>query len=92
MKCLNYEEPHMEAFLSMLSSLEKAIYRSHQMLTIRGKRGRPVPVLIPIDIQQLLQIVANKETRSSVGVGSSPYLFANFGEQSSNIAIFCFLF
>ena len=52
------DEPHM----NQLSPLEKGLLRSHQVVTVRGKRGRPVPILIPPDtFEELLNILGATE-------------------------------
>ena len=52
----------MENFVNQLSPLEKELLRSHQVVTMRGKRGRPVPILIPPDtFEELLNILGATE-------------------------------
>jgi hypothetical protein len=43
------KESHMDQFQQTLSELEKFLLQTQELLYIRGKRGRCVPVLIPGD-------------------------------------------
>ena len=70
----------MEGFLESLSKLEQHLLEANELLVVRGKRGRGVPVLIPADICDLLNCLAEHEVRKSVAVDGSPYLFPNFGK------------
>ena len=73
----------MSSFLSSLSALEKYLLETNELLMVRGKRGRGVPVLIPPDVQDLLELVACEDVRKAVEVNDSLYLFPNFGELSN---------
>ncbi|XP_013383013.2 uncharacterized protein LOC106153550 [Lingula anatina] len=73
-------EPHMSQFMSSLSDLEKYLLTAHELITVRGKRGRGVPVLLPPDLYDLLELLASEEVRKAVQVDNSPYLFPNFGD------------
>ena len=73
-------EAHMEGYMESLSPLEKQLIDSHGIITIRGKKGRAVPVLIPPDVKRVLELLANEEVRKRFGIQENPYLFANFCE------------
>ncbi|XP_014672580.1 PREDICTED: uncharacterized protein LOC106813048 [Priapulus caudatus] len=75
------EEDHLEEFRADLTDLEKQLVRSHEVLTVRGKRGRPVPVLIPPDVCHLLKLISDEDVRRMADVQGSPYLFPNYGKR-----------
>ena len=53
---------------------------SEDIIRVRGKRGRPVPILIPHDIQHLLELFTDAHVHAQVGVLASLYIFANFSK------------
>ena len=77
-------EHHMEALVENLSALEKRLLDSQDIVRVRGKRGRPVPILIPHDIQHVLELITDAHVRAKVCLSESPYVFANFSE------LFCY--
>jgi hypothetical protein len=71
----------MEGLLGQMSSLERHLVDTHDLVTVRGKGGRPVPILIPQDIQHVLAIITDQKVRELVRISATnPYVFANFGE------------
>ncbi|XP_052811802.1 uncharacterized protein LOC128239273 isoform X3 [Mya arenaria] len=65
-----------------LTAVEKHLLDSQGLMMIRGKRGKPVPVIIPKDADKPLAFIANLEARLAAGVQSSnKYLFANKAHQ-----------
>jgi hypothetical protein len=69
------KEEHFATYMNELSTLEKQLLQTHDSFSIRGKRGRPVPVLVPLDIKPLFEklLVHNSECR---------YLFRSPSDQS----------
>ncbi|WAR09247.1 hypothetical protein MAR_019205 [Mya arenaria] len=68
-----------------LTAVEKHLLDSQGLMMIRGKRGKPVPVIIPKDADKPLAFIANLEARLAAGVQSSnKYLFANKGSKQNN--------
>ena len=66
------------ALMGDLSDTEKYLLRTQDLLETRGKKGRPVPVLIPQDCAKALEYIADKTVREKVGVHSgSKWLFAS---------------
>ena len=65
-----------------LSSLELHLLKSHELMTIRGRRVSLVPVLLPADIQQLMKYLANFQVRQAARLQSSLYFFASQGVNS----------
>lgn len=61
------------------SAFERKLLQVHSIVTVRGKRGRPVPVLIPADVKDILKMIADEDVRTLIRVNSE-YLFANFGK------------
>lgn len=61
-----------------LSEMEIHLIESQHVVTVRGKRGSPVPVLIPRDCHPALDFISNVRVRKTIRV-ESPYLFANSG-------------
>jgi len=69
-----------EALLGELSTLERHLLKSQEMMWIRGKQGKRVPVLIPSDVQKGLEYINDAEVRRLGGINPhTPYLFANRG-------------
>ena len=65
-----------------LSNLELHLLKSHELMTIRGRRVSLVPVLLPADIQQLMKYLANFQVRQAARLQSSLYFFASQGVNS----------
>ncbi|XP_033758150.1 uncharacterized protein LOC117340499 [Pecten maximus] len=70
-----------ETDLSMrqsLSDFEKKLLKTQDLVEIRGKTGRGVPVLIPLETQRVLEFLSNKASRDKGGIkAENPYMFAN---------------
>jgi hypothetical protein len=71
----------MSNMLSQLSDLEKQLVDDQEIVTVRGKHGSPVPILIPKDTAGLLHIITDTDTRSQCGVIDTRYVFAQFGKK-----------
>ena len=58
---------------------------THDIVTVRGKRGSPVPVLIPKDTKPLMDYISDRTLRESLNLNLSAddegieYIFANTG-------------
>ena len=70
-------EDHLQNYVRELSKLEKQLIKTHEVVNVRGKHDRPVPILIPPDASPLMSLLASNGVRELVGVGHSPYLFAS---------------
>jgi hypothetical protein len=70
----------MQDLLGDLTSFEKQLVDSHDLVTVRGKRGRPVPILIPEDVQTILALIADHDVRRTIGVDDNELMFANSGK------------
>ena len=75
---------HREEYESDLSTLEKQLLHSHDLCTVRGKHGSPVPVLIPPDAQPAMEYIADAQVRKNVEVDVTDdegrhFLFSNKG-------------
>lgn len=75
-------EHHLGEYFKTLSKLEKNLVMSQDMFTVRGKRGRPVPVIVPADIKHVLDLLQSQEMRQHLGIHESPYLFASLTQPS----------
>ncbi|XP_033729942.1 uncharacterized protein LOC117319213 [Pecten maximus] len=63
---------------AQMTDVEKHLLQSQAVLKVRGKRGRPVPVIIPSDAKLPLDFIATKERRNEAGINpDNPYLFPN---------------
>lgn len=73
--------------MAQLTSLEKELVKSQVMVTVRGKRGTPVPVLIPQDCRAAMDYLSNSDVRQTLGIDQAVddrgnhFFFANKGEQ-----------
>ena len=78
------QEKHMEHFTENMTALEKQLTKSQSVVTVRGKRGSPVPILIPSDCQPIMDMLSTPSVRSASGISQeNPYLFANFSNYIS---------
>lgn len=66
----------MGEYINELSPLERKLLETQDIVTVRGKKGRPVPILIPQDMIVLMQLLLDDEVRGKIGVDTSPYVFA----------------
>lgn len=61
-----------------LTTFEKELLKRQEVVEIRGKTGRGVPVILPQDVKRAMAYLADENVRSKVGIQScSPYFFAN---------------
>ena len=74
------KEPHMEALLANMSTLEKRLVDTQDIVRVRGKRGRAVPIIIPPNIQHVLALIVDNDIRAMLGLEKSQYVFANFSK------------
>ena len=58
-----------------LTPLEEQLIQEMKLITVRGKKGKPVPVIIPPETRDALDYIL--ENRGVVG--NSEYLFGNQG-------------
>lgn len=66
------------AVLGELTKLEDRLLKDQDVIEIRGKRGKIVPVLVPSYTRPLLEHVTDKQVRKNAGISSSNgYVFAN---------------
>lgn len=70
----NTENEKYEEFDEVVSITEKVLLKSFKRLVIRGKRGRGVPVLFSLDVQEHISILL--KFRSNFVDHSNPFLFA----------------
>ncbi|OWF39284.1 hypothetical protein KP79_PYT22704 [Mizuhopecten yessoensis] len=64
--------------LRELTAFEKELLRRQEVVEIRGKTGRGVPVIIPYDCKGVMQQLVNPAVRLTAGIDiSNPYVFAN---------------
>ncbi|XP_069120721.1 uncharacterized protein [Argopecten irradians] len=67
-----------ESLAGELTAVEKKLLETQDLMRVRGKRGRPVPVLIPDDARHSLMCLADRSIRKEAGVAdTNPYLFPN---------------
>ena len=71
------KEAHMQNFCGQLSELEEHLLKSQDIVTVRGKHGSPVPILIPADTKDLMEAIADKYNRDVCGMGENAFLFAS---------------
>lgn len=70
--------------MDSLTPLERNLARKLQLVEIRGKCGRKVPVLITEECKTALNIIV--DNRLEIGIlDSNPYIFAHTGKESSHI-------
>lgn len=80
-------EKHMAHFQAQLSSLEKLLMKTQDLVTVRGKGGSPVPIIIPKDVKHILEMLIDVDLRPSWGIKKKNiYIFANWGKLLSNMA------
>ena len=66
-----------------LTSLEKELVKTMEMIIVHGKRGSCLPSNIPPDVKPALEYLADPDNRKTAGVNSitdpyrQHYLFAN---------------
>lgn len=75
-------EQHMQDYLESLTALEKKLCETQEIFTVRGKKGRPVPIIIPGDLKHVTDLISSEEVRTLVGVNHSPYLFPSLHNPS----------
>ena len=61
------DEIHPDYF-EQLTSLERELVKSQLLVTVRGKRGSPVPILMPHDCQLALDYLANPSIRQTLEI------------------------
>ncbi|XP_060600852.1 uncharacterized protein LOC132754246 isoform X5 [Ruditapes philippinarum] len=67
-----------ESVAADLTKVETYLLKSQELMTVRGKGGRPVPVIVPQDVKGPLDFIASKMTRKAAGISeSNKYLFPN---------------
>ncbi|KAG5900205.1 hypothetical protein JTB14_008088 [Gonioctena quinquepunctata] len=76
----NYEE-----FSDVISPTEKILLNKLKRVFIRGKRGRGVPILFSIDVQNYIQVLIR--LRKNFVSDNNPYLFVL---PSSTTSIYCY--
>ncbi|XP_041464862.1 uncharacterized protein LOC121415637 [Lytechinus variegatus] len=63
-----------------LTQFEHYLLKTQDVIMIRGKHGKFVPLLVSADIKPLLDFVTSANVRQDAGISSSnPYVFANSG-------------
>ncbi len=67
-----------KAMRTELSPLQLCLLESQEMMEVRGKGGRGVPVIVPPDLKPVLQYLVNADAREESGVQSAnKYMFPN---------------
>ncbi|XP_062566938.1 uncharacterized protein LOC134229248 isoform X2 [Saccostrea cucullata] len=67
-----------ESLAKDLTDVEKHLMGTQDLMRVRGKRGRPVPVLIPPDCRKALAFLANTAQRKKAKIAEGNlYLFPN---------------
>lgn len=69
----------MANLLGDLTNLEKKLIEEQKIITVRGKHGSPVPIIIPKDTIPLMELIADKQNREICGVTDEVFLFATTG-------------
>lgn len=77
--------PMQDEILKTLSPFEKKLCETFVRLEVRGKRGRKVPILLPPNVMDSIELLI--ATRKEVGISSgNPYIFARvYGGSEGNI-------
>ena len=70
----------MANLLGDLTNLEKRLIEEQKIVTVRGKHGSPVPIIIPKDSIPLMELIADEQNRETSGVRDKDFLFATTGE------------
>jgi len=66
-----------EEFSATLKPSERKLCERLHVLSITGKRGRTVPLLLTANLKKAMDVIANAEMRAAVGVSpSNVYVFA----------------
>ncbi|XP_033731339.1 uncharacterized protein LOC117320961 isoform X2 [Pecten maximus] len=61
-----------------MTAFEKHLLETQEVVEIRGKVGRCVPVILPEDVRAVLTYIASGEVRKACQISAdNPYLFAN---------------
>ena len=79
-----WQKDSLQEIQSNLSPMEKHLSDTLDMVYIRGKRGRKVAVIIPVDCQRAMEILYKQ--REMAGISShNTYFFGRQNTESSNI-------
>jgi len=73
-----WHEASCQEVLLSLTPLEQKLATSMDLVQVRGKCGRKVPILIPEDCQVAMNLLAAH--RNEHISASNPYFFANAGK------------
>ncbi|KAK3108247.1 hypothetical protein FSP39_004029 [Pinctada imbricata] len=61
-----------------LTKMEKTLLETQELLEIRGKCGKKVPVLLPLEVKDAMNYLADPIVRDKCGIQrDNPYIFAN---------------
>ena len=71
-------EVGLDQLKSQLSTLEMHLLHTHDLVFIRGKRGNKVPVIIPPDAKQPMDVLISG--RTCVGITTGTYVFQSLGQ------------
>ncbi|XP_033740934.1 uncharacterized protein LOC117327839, partial [Pecten maximus] len=64
-----------------LTELEQYLLDSQELIKIRGKNGKMVPILVPEDAQKPMEFITSTAVRRAVGVKTwNTFVFGNTGE------------
>ncbi|XP_071121847.1 uncharacterized protein [Mytilus edulis] len=69
-----------ESLIGDLTDLENELLRSQDLMVVRGKRSRPVPVIISNELKKPLEYLANPEIRKMFIKPSNKFLFPSTGD------------
>ena len=64
--------------IETLSDFEKQLMKSNKVMSVRGKRGRGVPIIIPQDVKVVMDVLSHDKIRKRCAV-SSIFLFGTCG-------------
>ncbi|KAJ8020463.1 hypothetical protein HOLleu_40061 [Holothuria leucospilota] len=77
----NTGECDIKEIMDTLSPVERELCRTLKVVFIRGKRGRKVPLIIPQDCAELMDLL--RDLRQSAGISSkNKYFFGRFGART----------
>ncbi|CAB3987135.1 uncharacterized protein LOC110043873 [Paramuricea clavata] len=79
----NWKEANSSEIVKSLNKFEKNLSEMLDMVEVRGKRGRKVPIILTPELKTSIELL--NRTRSAVGIPEdNPYVFANASKKSLN--------
>ncbi|XP_021353744.1 uncharacterized protein LOC110450516 [Mizuhopecten yessoensis] len=80
-RCTATDGESCSNMMGELSDFEKKLLETQEVMTVRGKTGRGVPVILPRETKAAMAYLTSIEVRKSAGIDiHNPYVFASQGD------------